>query len=148
MVLSIHIREMNVVLLLRVFLGLLFVCQGYDKVSRIKVKNVVQNIHTPLAQHGVPEFFSVIGAYFTSYVELICGTTLILGFCKYWSLYLLGADLLFVAFAFSIVEPIWDMKHIFPRLILLIILLILPSQWDVLSIDYAWSLIKFMRTTL
>jgi uncharacterized membrane protein YphA (DoxX/SURF4 family) len=147
MLLSIHIREMNAVLLVRVFLGLLFLCQGYDKVFRVKVKNVIENIHTPMAQHGVPEIFSVIGAYFTSYIELICGATLILGFCTYWSLYLLGFDLLFVAFAFSIVEPMWDMKHIFPRLILLVILLILPSQWDVISVDYAWSLFNFIHKT-
>lgn len=147
MLLSIHIREMEAVLVVRVFLGLLFFWQGYDKIFRLKVKNVVESIHTPLAQHGVPEFVSKIGAYFTSYVELICGATLILGFATYWSLYLLSFDLLFAAFAFSIVEPIWDMKHIFPRLVLLVFLLITPSQWDVISIDYAWSLIKFIRST-
>ena len=146
MLLSIHIREMEAVLMVRVFLGLLFFWQGYDKVFRIGVKNVVENIHAPLSEHGVPELFSKTGAYFTSYVELVCGATLILGFLKYWSLYLLGIDLVFAALAFSIVEPMWDLKHIFPRFIMLIFLLILPSQWDVISVDYAWSLIKFIHT--
>lgn len=146
MILSIHVREMEAVLIVRVFLGLLFFLQGYDKIFRVKVKQVVETIHTPLAEHGVPQFFSVIGAYFTSYVELICGATLIIGFAKYWSLYLLGFDMLFAALTFGIVESMWDMKHIFPRLILLVFLLIVPSQWDVISVDYAWSLIKFIHS--
>jgi uncharacterized membrane protein YphA (DoxX/SURF4 family) len=146
MLLSIHIREMEAVLLVRVFLGLLFFLQGYDKIFRIKVSQVIENIHTPLAARGVPNFFSVLGAYFTSYTELICGATLIIGFAKYWSLYLLGFDMLFAAIAFGIVEPMWDMRHIFPRLAMLIFLLIMPSQWDVISVDYAWSLIKFIRS--
>ena len=143
---SIHVREMQAVLIARVFLGLLFFLQGYDKVFRLKVKNVIQEIHTPLATRGVPEFFSAAGAYVSSYIELICGATLIMGFATYWSLYLLGFDMLFVALAFGIVEPVWDMKHIFPRLALLIFLLITPSQWDVMSVDYAWSLIRFIKS--
>jgi uncharacterized membrane protein YphA (DoxX/SURF4 family) len=143
---SIHTREMLAILLVRLFLGLLFFLQGYDKVFRLKVKNVIQEIHSPLATKGVPEFFSTIGAYVTSYIELICGATLILGFVTYWSLYLLGFDMLLVALAFGIVEPVWDMKHIFPRLALLIFLLITPSQWEVISVDYAWSLFKFFKS--
>jgi len=147
MILSIHIREMEAALIARVFLGLLFFLQGYDKIFRVKVKNVIETIHTPLASKGVPELFSKIGAYATSYIELICGAALIIGFAKYWSMYLLGFDILFVALAFGLVEPVWDLKHIFPRLALLIFLLIIPSQWDVISVDYAWSLVKFMRST-
>ena len=142
---SIH-REIYSEFIARVFLGLLFFLQGYDKVFRLKVKNIIGEIHTPLATKGIPEFISTVGAYITSYVELICGATLILGFATYWSLYLLGFDMLFVALAFGIVEPMWDMKHIFPRMALLIFLLISPSQWEVISVDYAWSLIKFIRS--
>ena len=139
-------REMNLVLLVRVFLGVLFLLQGYDKVFRMGVKAVVENIHTPLAEKGIPNVFSIIGAYFTSYTELICGGMLIIGFVKYYCLYLLGLDLLFVAIAFGIVEPIWDMKHIFPRLALLIFLLAIPSQWDIISVDRMWSFFKFLKS--
>ncbi len=143
---AIHIREIGAAFLARVFLGVLFFLQGYDKVFRLKVPNVIDTIHTPLKTRGVPEFFSVMGAYGTSYVELICGAMLILGFATYWNLYLLGFDMLFAVLVFSIVEPMWDMKHIFPRLALLIFLLIAPSQWNVISIDYIWSLIKFIHS--
>lgn len=148
MIFMIHVREMEAVLVARIFLGLLFFLQGYDKVFRLKVNQVIQTIHTPLEVKGVPNFFSVIGAYFTSYTELICGALLIIGFAKYYCLYLLGFDMLFAALAFGLVEPMWDMRHIFPRLVLLIFLLIAPSQWDVISIDYVWSLIKFVRSII
>jgi uncharacterized membrane protein YphA (DoxX/SURF4 family) len=146
LMIPIETREVNVVLLVRAFLGILFFLQGYDKVFRVGVKQVIETIHTPLADKGVPNAFSAIGAYFTSYIELICGALLIVGFLKYYCLYLLGVDLLFAAFAFGMVEAMWDMKHIFPRLALLIFLLIVPSQWDIVSIDHFWSFIKFIKT--
>jgi uncharacterized membrane protein YphA (DoxX/SURF4 family) len=144
---SIHVREMDAAFIARVFLGLLFFLQGYDKVFRIGVKGVIKTVHDPLALKGIPAFFSNVGVFFTSYIELICGALLIIGFAKYYCLYLLGFDLLFAALAFGIVEPVWDMRHIFPRLALLIFLLIIPSQWDVVSVDYVWSLIKFIKST-
>ena len=146
-ILVIPIHDINAVLFARVFLGVLFFLQGYDKIFRIKIPHVIEEIHTPLAAKGVPEFFSAFGAYLTSYIELIAGATLIIGFATYWSLYLLGFDMLFAALAFGLVQPMWDMKHIFPRLALLIFLLLAPSQWDVVSVDYMWSLIKFIRST-
>lgn len=144
---SIHVREMDAAFLARVFLGMLFFLQGYDKVFRLGVKQVVETVHNSLSSKGVPPFITRLGAYFTSYIELICGGLLIIGFVKYYCLYLLGFDLLFAALAFGIMEPVWDMKHIFPRLVLLIFLMVIPSQWDVISVDYVWSLIKFMKST-
>lgn len=138
---------MDAAFITRLFLGILFFLQGYDKVFNIGVKQVIAAIDGPLSSKGVPKFFSTLGAYFTSYTELICGGLLIIGFVKYYCLYLLGFDLLFAALAFGMVEPVWDMKHIFPRLVLLIFLMVIPSQWDVISVDYAWSLIKFIKTT-
>jgi putative oxidoreductase len=139
-------REVSVVLLVRIILGIIFFLQGYDKVFRMGVKQVVETIHTPLAERGIPNTVSIIGAYFTSYTELIFGAMLIAGFIKYYCLYLLGVDLIFAVFAFGIVEPMWDMKHIFPRLALLIFLLVIPSQWDIISIDHLWSIIKFFKS--
>ena len=145
---SIHVREMDAAFIARVFLGVLFFLQGYDKVFRLGVKEVIETVNNSLSSKGVPRFFSSFGAYFTSYIELIGGALLIIGFVKYYCLYLLGFDLLFAAFAFGLIEPVWDMKHIFPRLALLLFLMLIPSQWDVISVDYVWSLIKFVKSTL
>jgi uncharacterized membrane protein YphA (DoxX/SURF4 family) len=144
---SIPLREIDVAFIARVFLGFLFFLQGYDKVFRLGVKQVIRTVHEPLAAKGIPEFISTIGSYFTSYVELIFGALLIVGFAKYVCLYFLGVDLIFAAIVFGIVEPVWDMKHIFPRLVLLIFLLVIPSQWDVISIDHIWSFVNFLKST-
>lgn len=139
-------HEIAGALIARVFLGLLFFFQGFDAVFRIRIQGVIQTIEEPMARMGLPRFFIVSGAYFTSYVELVCGFLLAVGFAKYYAMYLLGMDLVIASVAFGLVKPMWDMQYVFPRLALLIFLLMIPSHWDVVSIDYVWSLIKFIKS--
>jgi putative oxidoreductase len=139
-------HEIAAVLIARVFLGLLFFVQGYDAVFKVKVKGVIDAISAPLSASRVPRFLIVLGAVFTSYVELIAGFFLIIGFVKYYSLYLLGIDLIVASIAFGISRPVWDLKFVFPRLALLLFLLIVPSQWDIFSVDYCWSLIRLLKS--
>ena len=138
-------KNVMAVFIARIFLGFLFFFQGFDAVFNIKVKGVIQAIEEPLASKGIARSFILFGAYYTSYVELIAGFCLIIGFAKYYSLYLLGFDLVFDSVAFGIVKPMWDMQFVFPRIVLLLFFLVAPSEWDVLSIDYVWSIIKFIR---
>jgi putative oxidoreductase len=142
----VNIHEVSAVLLARMFLGMLFFFQGYDKVFRMGVRQVVETIHAPLENKGVPMLISEIGAYFTSYTELIFGGLLVVGFIKYYCLYFLGIDLIFAAFAFGVVEAMWDMKFIFPRLVLILFLLVVPETWDKISVDYIWSAIKLIKS--
>jgi uncharacterized membrane protein YphA (DoxX/SURF4 family) len=141
---SIHLH-IAAALIARVFLGLLFFFQGFDAVFRVKVRGVVQLFEEGLSSRGVSSIFIRLGAYFTSYTELVGGLLLIVGFVKYYALYILGIDLLVVAVAFGILKPMWDLSHVFPRLVLVLFLLLIPSQWDVISADYCWSLIKFIH---
>lgn len=127
-------------------MGFLFFFQGYDAIVRVGVKNVIETFHVPLSERGIPKIFTTIGVWFTSCIQLIGGLLLVIGFLKYYVLYLLGLDLIVASIAFGIIKPMWDMQFVFPRLILLIFLLIAPSQWDVLSVDYFWSFIKFLNT--
>lgn len=122
--------------LLRVILGILFFFQGYDKVFKLKIKGVSDFFRQELGTNKMPGFLVEFSAWFTSLVELICGGFLILGLFKTYSLYLLGFDLILVAGAFSMIKPMWDMQMVFPRLILLSVLLYLPAEWDVLSLDH------------
>ena len=69
-------------------------------------------------------------AYYTSYVELICGFLLIIGLFRKYALYLLGIDLLLVSFGHGLMEPIWDLQHVIPRAILFVTILLVPGQWD------------------
>ncbi len=129
-------HEAVLTFVLRVILGILFFFQGYDKVFKVKISGVTDFFRHELGSIRVPGFILTITAWFTSLTELICGALLILGLFKSYALGLLGIDLILVTGAFSLIKPMWDMQLLFPRLILLAILLYLPAQWDVLSLDH------------
>ena len=74
-------------------------------------------------------------AYYTSYVELICGFLLIAGLFRKYALCLLAIDLLIVSFGHGLLEPIWDLQHVMPRATLLIAILTLPGRWDKWNMD-------------
>ena len=141
-----HHHEVAAALIARVFLGILFFFQGVDAVLNVKTKGVLQTIEEPMSKIGIPKFLIITGVWFTSYIELIGGFLLIIGFAKYYAMYLLGLDLIIASIAFGFMKPMWDMKFVFPRLVILIFLLVIPSDWDIISVDYVWSLIKFIRS--
>ena len=132
----IHHQEAAAVLVARIFLGLLLVFQGYDAVFNIKIRNVINTYQNSFANKGIPKIFTVTGAWFTSCVELVGGLLLIVGLFKYYALYFLGIDLIVASIAFGITAPMWDMRFVFPRLALLLFLLVAPIAWDKLSLDY------------
>ena len=132
----IEINNENVlVFTLRVILGLLFFFQGYDKIFKIKINGVISTFRYELGNIKVPNFILKITAYYTSYIEFVCGALLIIGLFTKYSLYLLGIDLILVVGAFSLIKPMWDMQLLFPRLMLLSILLYLPEEWNLISLD-------------
>ncbi len=138
-------KEVIAVFMVRVFLSLLFFFQGLDAVFNVKLKRVVETFEVPLAVKGVPKPLIVMGAFYTSYIKLIAGFCLLIGFAKYYALYLLGFDLIIASFAFGLMKPMWDMQFAFPRFVLIIFFLVVPSEWDVISVDYVWSVIKFVK---
>lgn len=131
--------------IVRVFLGVLFFAQGFDKVFHVKVQNVIQTFEKQMEDYNVSSWMIRWAGVYTSYVELICGLMLIIGLLKSVALYLLGIDLLMVCIAFSIIKPMWDIQFVFPRLILLIALLVMPANWDVISVDYLIGIIEFLQ---
>jgi uncharacterized membrane protein YphA (DoxX/SURF4 family) len=120
----------------RIFLGLLFFFQGYDAVVRVKLKNVLTTYESPFESIGVPKFLTVLGVWYTSYSELIGGILLTFGLFEQCALYLLGINLIIASIAFSINAPMWDMRHVFPRLALLLFLLVIPPTWSVWTLDH------------
>jgi uncharacterized membrane protein YphA (DoxX/SURF4 family) len=139
-------HEIVAVFIVRVFLGLLFFFQGYDALFRVGLRNVITTFHPSFESRRIPHSLTAMGVGFTSLIQLIGGFLLIIGFIKYYALCLLGIDLLIAAIAFGIIQPMWDLRFAFPRLVLLIFLLFVPWQWDVLSVDYCWSFFKFLRS--
>ena len=83
----------------------------------------------------LPAFLIKATAYYTSYVELFSGALLIIGFRRTPALYTLASVLIIVALGHGLVEPIWDLSHVFYRAALLVALLLLPTNWDTFSFD-------------
>lgn len=137
-----HYHEAAVAFTARFFLGILFFFQGYDAVFNVKVKNIISTYQDTFSNRGIPGFLIKAGVGFTSYTELIAGLLLITGLFKYCALYLLGANLIVACTAFSITQPMWDMRFVFPRLALLIFLLAIPANWDIWTLDNLINCIK------
>lgn len=128
-------HELAAALIARVFLGFLFLFQGYDAVFNVKIKNVVATYQNIFATRGIPKLLTWGGSYFTSYVELFGGLLLILGLFQPVVLCLLSINLIIASIAFGITTPMWDMRFVFPRLVLVIFLLIIPESWNAWSLD-------------
>lgn len=114
---------------IRCFLGILFLFQGYDKLFVVKIKNVVNAFHNETDRKHIPEFLLVFTSYFTSITEFFGGILLITGVLHQYTPILLAINLLIVAFAFSFLRPMWDMQHVFPRVVLLTLTLLLSNYF-------------------
>ncbi|MFD2935503.1 DoxX family protein [Spirosoma flavum] len=125
------------VLTTRLLLGFIFLMQGYGKVFTWGVEKLYNmDFFHEAYKNILPDFIILSTAYYTSYVELIGGFLLVVGFKKNFSLYVLASDLVIVTFGHGLVEPIWNLSHVIYRAILLIFLLIVPEKWDKISLDY------------
>ena len=122
--------------IIRVFAGILFFFQGYDKVFKIKIGGVVNNFLEDAEHIHIHKPLVTAFTYCTSFIELICGAFLIIGLFTNFALLALGFDLVLVCFAFSIIRPMWDMQYVFPRLLLIVFLLFLPNEYTKISLDY------------
>jgi len=123
------------VLFARGLLGIIFLMQGYGKVFTFTVPKVYHMFFADFEKTFLPKWLIWGTAYYTSYVELICGFLLIIGLFRKYALYLLAVDLLVVSFGHGFMEPIWDLQHVIPRAILLIAILVMPAQWDKWNLD-------------
>ncbi len=122
--------------LVRSITGILFLFQGYDKLFRIKMSGVIDTFAADANRYSIPGPVLTLVAYYTSIVEFFGGLFLVFGFFTSYSLYALGLDIVLVSFAFSYMNPMWDMKYVFPRLILIVTLLVLPQHYQMFSLDY------------
>ena len=127
---EIELNRSIALLIIRVIAGLLFFFQAYDKIFKLGIKNVFYSFNQSLSGTFLQGGLLRASIYFSSYVELIFGFLLITGIFRNYVLYILGFDLLIVAFVFSIIKAMWDMQFYFPRLVLIITLLLCPPEWD------------------
>lgn len=129
-------RNKTIALLtIRLLLGFIFFFQGFGKVFKFGVDNVYNNFFAKAYDGILPQFVLQATAYYTSYIELIGGFLLVIGLKRDYALYALASVLVIVTFGHGLTEPIWDLSHVMYRAILLIVLLLLPKDWDQYSLD-------------
>ncbi|WP_341900839.1 DoxX family protein [Fluviicola taffensis] len=129
-------HQMAAIALARIFLGFLFLFQGYDAVFHIGIKKVTDTYHESFKLKGIPRMITSLSAWYTSYTELICGFLLVLGLFEFASLYLLGINLILAAIGFGMNAPLWDTRNVYPRLLLILFLLMTPLHSHHWSLDY------------
>jgi putative oxidoreductase len=122
--------------LVRIVLGLLFFFQGFDKLFVIKMSEVVELFMMDAQRRHIPKSMVAFMSYFTSLIELFGGLSLILGFYSDYAMIFLSFDIIMICFSFSLMHAMWDLRHVFPRLILLVILLLLPANAHYFCLDY------------
>jgi len=123
-------------LLVRIMAGLLFFFQGYDKVFRLGLEEVMRTVSPSYRERNMPEPLIKIFVFFTSYVELIGGALLLVGLFQPVVIPLMGIDLIIAAAGMSMVNPMWDTRHVMTRFLLIIALLLIGPLNDVFSVDY------------
>ncbi len=122
--------------LARVILGILFLSQAYDKVFRIGLKQVVSAYELPVNNPLTSNFLVWAATLYTSYCELIGGLLLILGLFTNYALYFLAADMIIATIGFCLQSPLFDLKYVWNRVVLIGFLLIAPLQWNLFSLDH------------
>ena len=128
---------------LRVILGILLFSQGYEKFFKIGLKEVANTVVDYEQQFNPPNWMIRAIVFVNSFIELIGGLLLILGLMKITVLYILGANFIMVTIAMSMNKSMWDMKYFFPRLILFITLLLIPSRFDQWTLDALFGCCNF-----
>lgn len=127
--------------LMRVILGILLFAQGYEKIFKIGIHEV-ENTVTDYEQSKLPSWLTNPIVLINSIIELVGGLLLILGLFKSYAIYAISFNFLIVAIGLSMNKSMWDMEHFFPRLFFLVMILILPSQYDQWSLDFILGFTK------
>lgn len=129
-------KEDIAILLARLVLGALFFLQGYDKVFRLGLKRTEDSVESALRGTFLPSGLVRFITVFSSMAELIGGLLMLAGLFVYPALALLGLDILLVVVAMGLREPLWDMRYVWPRLILVLLLFFVHESYDHFSLDY------------
>lgn len=134
-----NIYEPNVfaiaIAFVRIVLGILFLFQAYDKIFVAGLKEFTLNVTKGTERSGIPLAFVRFSTHLSSYIELVGGALLILGLFLPWVYVILAINLTMVVLGFSFMQPLWDMKHVFPRIALLVFLMCVPQEMDIYNLS-------------
>lgn len=133
--------EAFIPLMLRVILGLLFLFQSYDILFRIGFKETYQTVCEGCRKRSIPDWFTKFSVISSTYIQFLGGILMILGLFTPITIIILGINLIMVSFAFGFLNGLWDLKHVFPRVVLLTTIALLYEQYDIWALDRVFNLI-------
>ncbi len=122
----------------RVVLGLIFFQAGLYKVFVQTPVGHAKQWFLPFADTFLPAWSLWAMGVTIPFVELLGGFLVLVGLSTTTGLAMLGAVLCIVTFGHLLHDPLYAFhEHVFPRLVLTVIVLSLPRAWDRFSVD-AW----------
>jgi uncharacterized membrane protein YphA (DoxX/SURF4 family) len=121
----------------RLVLGLMFFQGAWWRVFELgPVEHARRFFVGPYAESFLPEWALWIVGTLVPFAELVGGALVLLGLWRLPGLILLGAVLVTVTFGHLVAEPLFAFNaHVVPRLALVVLLLMIPSDWDAYSVD-------------
>jgi len=124
----------------REVLGFIFFMAGVYKVFQLGPLNHARKYFLPFADTFLPAWSLWATGVTIPFVELIAGALLIIGWRTREALIALGFVLITVTFGHLLHEPLYPFhEHVIPRLALLLLVLLFPSEDDRFSLDYVIS---------
>ena len=136
------------ILFARGLLGLIFLMAGWFKVFELGAYTHAERFFVEgYRENWIPIWMLWATGFAIPYLELLAGAMLIVGFRVREALFVLGGILLLVTYGHLLKEPLYDITtHIFPRSVLLLLLLLLPRDADRWSVDGLWRWWQARRT--
>jgi thiosulfate dehydrogenase [quinone] large subunit len=120
----------------RAVVGLIFFMAGVWKVFELGPAAHVRRYFLPFQDTFLPTWSLWAVGFTIPFVELIAGALVILGLLTRPALISLGFVLVIVTFGHLLHAPLYAFhEHVIPRLALVLLVLLLPREWDRYSID-------------
>ncbi|HEY8133150.1 MAG TPA: DoxX family protein [Thermoanaerobaculia bacterium] len=120
----------------RAIVGLIFFMAGFWKVFQLGPAGHVRRYFLPFQDTFLPVWSLWAVGFAIPFVELIAGAMVIVGFQTRIALLALGFVLVLVTFGHLLHEPLYAFhEHVIPRLALVLLVLLLPKEWDRYSVD-------------
>jgi putative oxidoreductase len=123
-------------LMVRIMLSFLFIFQGYDKIFKVGANAIHEYFSDNFERMNLNPFLGRVLINGSSWVELIGGILLLFGILRIYVLFVLLAEMVLISIFFSWMKPMWDTRHVWPRLVLLVFLIIIPGSWARITLDY------------
>ena len=122
-------------LMVRLILGIALLSQGYDKLFRIGIVKSGEAVSLAVNQLHASKGLIYLITGTTAAIEFLGGLLLLTGWWILPVTYITMAGLLPVTVAMCYSEPLWNLRQIWTRLVMMIFLLMLPADAHVFSLE-------------